>query len=116
MVSQIPFQLTTSPSIYVITWNMRLIIFQTQSARGENQNRPTSSGYTGGPVGGAVSGPQAGRANTATADTGATGFPGGPENSNSILSPNLDPSQDTSAYGYTSMVGQGHNGTGGESY
>ncbi|KAL1854680.1 transcriptional activator hap3 [Paecilomyces lecythidis] len=89
---------------------------ETQSARGENQNRPTSSGYTGGPVGGSVSGPQAGRANTATADPGATGFPGAGENSNSILSPNLDPSQDASAYGYTSMVGQSHNGTGGDSY
>ncbi|KAL1998875.1 hypothetical protein VTN02DRAFT_5444 [Thermoascus thermophilus] len=88
---------------------------ETQSARGENQNRPTSSGYnTGGPVGGGVSAPPSGRPSTGTAPAA---FSGAPEGSNNILSPNLDPSeQDTSAYGYTSMVGQGHNGTGGESY
>ncbi|KAI9931808.1 hypothetical protein AWENTII_001540 [Aspergillus wentii] len=78
---------------------------ETQSARGENQNRPTSSGYGAGPVGGPVNAAQPGR----------PGFPDS-ENANSILNPSLDPSeQDTSAYGYPPMVGQAHNGTG-ESY
>lgn len=87
--------------------------FQTQSARGENQNRPPSSGYgAGGAMGGAVSAPQAGR--SAAAPMGA--FPDA-DHANSILNPGLDPSeQDASAYGYPAMVGQPHNGTGGEPY
>ncbi|KAJ5911625.1 Nuclear transcription factor Y [Penicillium subrubescens] len=78
---------------------------ETQSARGENQGRPSSSGYgAGGPVGGA------GQARPA-------GFPEGAEGANSILNPNLDPAdQDAAAYGYPAMVGQPHNGAGGESY
>ncbi|KAJ5601293.1 histone-fold-containing protein [Penicillium lagena] len=76
---------------------------ETQSARGDNQNRPASSGYGAG-------GPAQGR-------PGAPGFPEGPDSANNILNPNMDPSeQDPSAYGYPPMVGQSHNGAGGESY
>ncbi|KKK17172.1 hypothetical protein P175DRAFT_0223151 [Aspergillus ochraceoroseus IBT 24754] len=87
---------------------------ETQSARGEHQNRPTSSGYAaGGPVGGA-GGAAAGRPGAAA---GAGGFPDAGDGANSIMNQGLDPSeQDTSAYGYPPMVGQAHNGTGGESY
>ncbi|KAJ5678825.1 CCAAT-binding factor complex subunit HapC [Penicillium macrosclerotiorum] len=76
---------------------------ETQSARGENQNRPTSSGYgAGGPVGAAG---------------GRPGYAEGAEGANSIMNPNMDPSeQDATAYGYPPMVGQPHNGAGGESY
>jgi nuclear transcription Y subunit beta len=79
---------------------------QTQSARGENQ-RPPSAGYgAGGPVG-ASGGPGPAR---------STGFSDA-EGGNPMLNPNLDPSeQDASAYGYPAMVGQPHNGAGGESY
>ncbi|KAE8399919.1 histone-fold-containing protein [Aspergillus pseudonomiae] len=84
---------------------------ETQSARGEHQNRPTSSGYaSGGPVGGVSSAP-GGRPATAGA------FPDAADNANSIMNPNLDPAeQDASAYGYPPMVGQPHNGTAGDSY
>ncbi|PIG87358.1 CCAAT-binding factor complex subunit HapC [Aspergillus flavus] len=83
----------------------------TQSARGEHQNRPTSSGYaSGGPVGGVSSAP-GGRPAT------AGGFPDAADNTNSIMNPSLDPTeQDPSAYGYPPMVGQPHNGTAGDSY
>ncbi|KAL5339321.1 CCAAT-binding factor complex subunit HapC [Aspergillus crustosus] len=85
---------------------------ETQSARGEHQNRPTSSGYTGGPVGG-TGGPSIGRPGGAA---GAGGF-NDADSTGNILNQSLDPSeQDTSAYGYPPMVGQGHNGTGGDSY
>ena len=89
--------------------------YQTQSARGEHQNRPPSSGYAGGgPVGGAASGPSVVRAGGAAAG-GA--FPEASDNAGGIMNQGLDPSeQDTSAYGYPPMVGQGHNGAGGESY
>ena len=77
---------------------------ETQSARGENQNRPPSSGY-GGPVPGAAS---QGR---------PAGFPDSADGANSIMNPALDPSQqDPSAYGYAPMVGEPHNGAGGDSY
>lgn len=77
---------------------------ETQSARGENQNRPPSSGY-GGPVPGA-----AGQGRPA-------GFPDSADGANSIMNPALDPSQqDPSAYGYAPMVGEPHNGAGGDSY
>lgn len=66
---------------------------ETQSARGENPNRPTSS-YSSGE-------PQAGYA---TAEQG-----------NNLMNPAGLEEQDTSAYGYPPMV-QGHNGAGGESY
>ncbi|KAJ5996246.1 hypothetical protein N7499_007439 [Penicillium canescens] len=74
---------------------------ETQSARGENQ-RPPSAGYgAGGPVGGSAR---------------PTGFPDA-EAGNPLLNPNLDPSeQDAAAYGYPAMVGQSHNGAGGDSY
>ncbi|KAJ5629157.1 CCAAT-binding factor complex subunit HapC [Penicillium herquei] len=72
---------------------------ETQSARGENQPRPGSSGY-GAPPGTAAQGRP-------------TGFPEGAEGANSILNAGLDPSdQDASAYGYPPMVGQPHNGAG----
>ncbi|PGH10204.1 hypothetical protein AJ80_07563 [Polytolypa hystricis UAMH7299] len=89
---------------------------ETQSSRGENQARPTSSGYgTGGPVGGNTSGGAGGVA--AASATGAPGFPVPPENANNILSQNMDPNeQDGAAYGYTTMVGTTHNGAGGETF
>ncbi|KAL4997336.1 histone-fold-containing protein [Aspergillus recurvatus] len=88
---------------------------ETQSARGEHQNRPPSSGYAGGgPVGGAAGGPSVVRAGGVAA--GGT-FPEASDNAGNIMNQGLDPSeQDTSAYGYPPMVGQGHNGAGGESY
>ncbi|KAI9835694.1 MAG: hypothetical protein M1819_001871 [Sarea resinae] len=80
---------------------------ETQSARGENQNRPASSYGGGGPVGGS-----SGAANT------SAGYHGQSEGTNSILSPHsMDPSEhDNSAYGsvYSSVVGANHNGAGGE--
>ncbi|KAL2826807.1 histone-fold-containing protein [Aspergillus cavernicola] len=87
---------------------------ETQSARGDHQNRPTSSGYpAGGPVGGAGGGPSVGRPGGATA---AGTFPDATDSTGGIMGQSLDPSeQDTSTYGYPPMVGQGHNGTG-ESY
>ncbi|KAL2848081.1 histone-fold-containing protein [Aspergillus pseudoustus] len=88
---------------------------ETQSARGDHQNRPTSSGYTGGgPVGGAGGAPSVGRPGGAAAG-GA--FADATDSAGNIINQTLDPSeQDTGAYGYPPMVGQGHNGTGGESY
>ncbi|OJJ60132.1 hypothetical protein ASPSYDRAFT_923119 [Aspergillus sydowii CBS 593.65] len=85
---------------------------ETQSARGEHQNRPPSSGYAGGgPVGGAGAGSAAGRPGAAGA------FPDATDSAGNIMNQGLDPSeQDASAYGYPPMVGQGHNGAGGESY
>ncbi|PGH17910.1 hypothetical protein AJ79_00809 [Helicocarpus griseus UAMH5409] len=84
---------------------------ETQSSRGENQNRP-GSGY-GGPVGGSSA--SGGSGNPAAA--GSSGFAVAPENSNNILSPNLDPNeQDGTTYGYSTMVGPSHNGAGGETY
>ncbi|THC93802.1 hypothetical protein EYZ11_006720 [Aspergillus tanneri] len=82
---------------------------ETQSARGEHQNRPTSSGYgTGGPVGAVGAGP-GGRPGPP--------FDGAPESANSMMNPGLDSAeQDTAAYGYPPMVGQHHNGTGGDTY
>lgn len=67
-----------------------------------------------------MSGPAAARGATATANASSS-FAGASENNNNnnnnILPTNMDPSeQDNSNYGYTSMVGQSHNGTGGESY
>ncbi|GMG11650.1 unnamed protein product [Aspergillus oryzae] len=47
----------------------------------------------------------------------AGGFPDAADNTNSIMNPSLDPTeQDPSAYGYPPMVGQPHNGTAGDSY
>jgi pre-mRNA-splicing factor ATP-dependent RNA helicase DHX38/PRP16 len=81
---------------------------ETQSARGENQNRPSSSGYgSASAVGGGAAGAPAARGANPPA-----GFPGAPEN---VLSANLDPSeQEGQNYGYGSIVGQAHNGAGGE--
>ncbi|EDN08093.1 transcriptional activator hap3 [Histoplasma mississippiense (nom. inval.)] len=83
---------------------------ETQSSRGENQNRPPSSGY-GGPVGATGSGaPGAG-------NPAGPGFAVAPETSSNILSPNLDPNEQAGAtYGYSTMVAPSHNGAGGEAY
>ncbi|KAI9375695.1 histone-fold-containing protein [Aspergillus egyptiacus] len=86
---------------------------ETQSARGDHQNRPTSSGYAaGGPVGGAA-GPSVGRTGGATA---AGAFPDTTDSAGNIMNQTLDPSEQDPAYGYPPMVGQGHNGTGADSY
>jgi len=89
---------------------------ETQSSRGENQNRPPSSGYgSGGPVGGTGSGAAGGVGGATTA--AGSGFPGASENSNNILSTNMDPNEQGGAtYGYPTMVGTTHNGAGGETY
>ncbi|KAJ5246078.1 CCAAT-binding factor complex subunit HapC [Penicillium chermesinum] len=77
---------------------------ETQSARGENQGRPSSSGYGAPGAGGAAQG-----------RPGA--FPESGEGANNIINPGLDPSeQDASAYAYPQMGVQPHNGAGGESY
>lgn len=87
---------------------------ETQSARGENQNRPTSSYSSGGTVGGPVGAAQAARVGVPNA---AGGFAEAADTGSNLINPGLDPTeQDTSAYGYPPMVGQGHNGAGGESY
>ncbi|KAL1952515.1 hypothetical protein VTO42DRAFT_5092 [Malbranchea cinnamomea] len=85
---------------------------ETQSSRGENQNRPTGSGYSaGGPVGGGTSG--VGLTNAAP----PTGYAVPPENANNMLNANLDPNeQDNGNYAYPPMVGGTHNGAGGETY
>ncbi|KAK2749667.1 hypothetical protein FQN57_005889 [Myotisia sp. PD_48] len=109
---------------------------ETQTARGENQNRPSSSGYVGGPVGGgatAPGGPSGGPGPAGTGGMGGTGpsaasgaagtAPAGyavaapPETANNILNAGLDPNEhDGGPYGYPSMVGTAHNGAGGETY
>ncbi|KAL6249103.1 transcriptional activator hap3 [Rhinocladiella similis] len=80
---------------------------ETQSTRGENQARPTSSGY-GGPVGGG--GGVQGSAST----SGAAGFTGQGENASELLNPthglNSTEHDATNAYGYPSAVSTGHNG------
>ena len=74
---------------------------KTQSARGDNQNRPTSSGgyAAGGPVGGSNASNTSGQ------------FPGGDGDGNALLSPELDAA---STFGYGG--GSGHNGIGGAGY
>lgn len=83
---------------------------ETQSARGENQNRPGSSYGSGGPVGG----------NGPSAPVSTTSYPGQPEGSAPILSPpGIEASDhDNGTFGnvYPTAVGVGHNGAGGESY
>jgi len=90
---------------------------ETQSARGENQNRPASSGAgggyaTGGPVGGTSGNPAATQSSVFSA--------GQPETAGTILSPThgLHTSEHdaTGPYVYPGMVSAGHNGTGAESY
>ncbi|KAI1618535.1 nuclear transcription factor Y, beta [Exophiala viscosa] len=82
---------------------------ETQSTRGENQNRPTSSGGYGGPVGGGNQGNPA---------AGASGYAGQPENANDILSQGLNAGDHdaTSAYGYPGAVPTGHNGISSDNY
>ncbi|KAI9698445.1 MAG: hypothetical protein M1836_004026 [Candelina mexicana] len=86
--------------------------FETQSARGENQNRPGSGYGSGGPVGGGSSGPNASSSSAA--------YHGQSESTNSIMSPHgiEAPEHDNGAYGsvYPAVVGSSHNGGGGESY
>ncbi|MCJ1334738.1 hypothetical protein MMC09_000003 [Bachmanniomyces sp. S44760] len=87
---------------------------ETQSARGENQNRPNSSYGTGGQPPGGV--PTAG--GTANAAS-STGYSGQAENTNSLLGAQLESTdQESSPYGnvYPPVVGAGHNGTEAESY
>ncbi|KIW56010.1 hypothetical protein, variant [Exophiala xenobiotica] len=78
---------------------------ETQSTRGENQNRPTSSGY-GGPVGGG------GQSNAAGGP--AAGYAGQPEHATDLLNQshglNASEHDATSAYGYPGAVPTGHNG------
>ncbi|KAI9720009.1 MAG: hypothetical protein M1812_003135 [Candelaria pacifica] len=85
---------------------------ETQSARGENQNRPGSGYGSGGPVGGGSSGPNASSSSAA--------YHGQSESTNSILSPHgiEGAEHDNGAYGsvYPAVVGSSHNGGGGESY
>ncbi|KIW65537.1 nuclear transcription factor Y subunit beta [Phialophora macrospora] len=82
---------------------------ETQSTRGENQNRPTSSGgYAGG-----------GNAQGNTAPGG--GYPGGqPDNANELLSQghglNANDPDATGSYGYPSAVPTGHNGITGDNF
>ncbi|RVX74541.1 hypothetical protein B0A52_01667 [Exophiala mesophila] len=77
---------------------------ETQSTRGENQNRPTSSGY-GGPVGGGQS--------NAGGSGGAAYGAGQSETPNDLLSGDHDA---TSAYGYPGAVATGHNGISSDNY
>jgi histone H3/H4 len=86
---------------------------ETQSTRGENPNRPPSSGY-GGPVGGGnVPGnPPAGA---------ASGYAAGQaENATELLSQghamNASDHDATGAYGYPSAVATGHNGISNENF
>lgn len=86
-----------------------LTLLQTQSTRGENQNRPTSSG--GYAAGGAVGG-----SNASNASAGGD-FPEG--GSGSLLSPTQGmggADADTAAYGYGGGVSTGHNGISGTGY
>lgn len=95
---------------------------ETQSARGENQNRPTSSSGTGGyTAGGPVGGTSNNSAAAAAAAAQSSVFNAGqPETAGAILSPThgLDTSDHdgTASYVYPGMVSTGHNGTGAESY
>ncbi|KAI9806942.1 MAG: hypothetical protein M1833_002600 [Piccolia ochrophora] len=80
---------------------------ETQSARGENQNRPGSGFGSGGPVGGS-SGPSNAPSSTAPYHERS-------ESANNLLSPQ-GVEHDTSAYGYPPVVGPTHNGGGGSTY
>ncbi|KAL9110283.1 MAG: hypothetical protein Q9227_005190 [Pyrenula ochraceoflavens] len=86
---------------------------ETQSTRGDQARPASSGGYnSGGPVGGAAGGSSSTNASGGPAAATAA-YPGQSENSNNILSPNMDPAEhDSNAYGYAGMVGAGHNGTG----
>ncbi|KAI9839335.1 MAG: hypothetical protein M1837_002220 [Sclerophora amabilis] len=85
---------------------------ETQSARGENPNRPGSGYGSGGPVGG---GDSSGAPNA----TPSASYSEGTENPNHILSPTegVDVSEhDAGPYGYPTVVGANPNGAGGGSY
>lgn len=91
---------------------------ETQSARGENQNRPGSSYGSGGPVGGGGNGSSStGAGPNASA---APAYHGQSDGSNHILSPHgMDASEhDNGGYSnvYPTVVGVGHNGAVSESY
>lgn len=81
-----------------LTWD------QTQSARGENQNR-AGSGFAGSE--------STTRASAPPNATSAT-YPDRADNANNVLSPTgVDVhDHDPSSYGYTSHIGTGHNGAG----
>ncbi len=123
-ISRSEFRLTTPSShISFVTWTtkqhseQRTDWDETQSARGENQNRPTSSGAGGGYGGG---GPVGGASGNAAATQPSVFSAGQPETAGTILSPThgLDTSDHdaTGPYVYPGMVSTGHNGTGAESY
>jgi nuclear transcription Y subunit beta len=83
---------------------------ETQSTRGENQNRPTSSG------GYAAAGGNA-QGNTAA----GAGYPGGQsDNATELLSQghgiNANDHDATGPYGYPSAVSTGHNGISGDNF
>lgn len=86
----------TGPTMYKTNGN-----FQQQSTRGDNQNRPGSSGF--GPASGAT-----------TANATSATFPVGAEGANNVLAgQQVEAEHDGGAYVY----GGGHNGaTGGEGY
>lgn len=95
----------------VFSLNIRTDWDETQSTRGENQARPTSSGY-GGPVGGGSGG--GGSVQGSASASGAAGFTGQAENASELLNPthglNSNENEATNAYGYPSAVSTGHNG------
>ncbi|MCJ1252711.1 hypothetical protein MMC24_000517 [Lignoscripta atroalba] len=89
---------------------------ETQSARGENQNRPGSGYGAGGQLAG-VSNSNPNAANTASSST--TAYHQQSETTNNLLGAQLENSeQDNSPYSnaYPPVVGTGHNGSNGESY
>ncbi|MCJ1482404.1 hypothetical protein MMC06_002568 [Schaereria dolodes] len=89
---------------------------ETQSARGENQNRPGSS-Y--GPGGQASTISNSNAASSNAVSTSATTYHGQSETTNSLLGAQLEnPEQDNSPYSnvYPPVVGSGHNGSNGDSY
>lgn len=93
---------------------------ETQSARGENQNRPGSSYGSGGPVGGGGGGSGPSSTGAGPNASSAPAYHGQSEGSNNILSPHgMDASDhDNGGYGnvYPTVVGVGHNGAVSESY
>ncbi|KAI9805410.1 MAG: hypothetical protein M1825_000661 [Sarcosagium campestre] len=81
---------------------------ETQSARGETQNRPGSGFGSGGPVGGS-SGPSE-PPSTAPFNERSEGA------ANSVLSPQQVEQHDAGTYGYPPVVDGNHNGAGGAPY
>ena len=126
-VSRSEFCLNTHPAHLLCHWTKeqhsehRTDWDETQSARGENQNRPTSSGASGASGGYAAGGPVGGTTGNPAATQSSVFSAGAPETAGTILSPThgLDTSEHdaTEPYVYPGMVSTtGHNGTGAESY